>query len=332
MCQREKEVYNYTIRETEKKLYFFDAATSEQADSLAQYFVMQYGKIKLSKVNNLYDEILNTISDFSYIKFHLLKTREKLLNESDYKMLPDYPLSEEEKQRWIEFRQQLRDITEQEAWKQNNFVNVLMPTSPQPKNQLNELLEDLSNLITGGIPPRILNNFRESLVNIGVENVIKKYSETILKIEVIRGLSNLGIPFIITDKSDDLFTILFSASKPSIIFREAKEYFEQHVDESEITEESDSTLSQKMLSEWGLYMKDIDNAIDKINEQLTSYNIDFTIGDILKEVSSHTKQKLDEIEKMQQVDELLKDIEMKQLYGEMVDSIDSQLDSTEEEN
>ena len=339
MCQREKEVYNYSLRQTEKKLYFFDAATSGQADSLAQYFVAQYGKIKLSKVNNLYDEILNTISDFSYIKFHLLETRRELLNESDYKMLPDYPLSEEEKQRWTEFRQQLRDITEQEAWKQNNFVNVVMPTSPDPKNQLSGLLQNLSNLTAGGIPPKILDSFHDSLRNIGLENVIKKYSETVLKIEIVRGLTRLGIPFTTTNENNNLSTILFSANKPAVIFRKMGESFKEHVAEAEIGQEPYPTFSSTILTEWQHYILDIDNSIDKIEQQLALYNIDFTIGDILEEVSIHTKQKLDEFQKMEQVDELLQDIQMETIYGEysgfidkMVDSIESQLDDTEEVN
>jgi hypothetical protein len=38
--------------------------------------------------------------------------RNKLLQECDYTQLPDSPLSEEEKQEWAEYRQQLRDITQ----------------------------------------------------------------------------------------------------------------------------------------------------------------------------------------------------------------------------
>lgn len=45
--------------------------------------------------------------------------RDRLLQESDIRMLPDFPISAEEKELWLLYRQYLRDIT-----KDHEFPNV----------------------------------------------------------------------------------------------------------------------------------------------------------------------------------------------------------------
>jgi hypothetical protein len=321
MCQRQKEVYNYSLRETEQKIYFFDIDSKQQVNNLVSFFSEFYGKAKLEKIDNIYDEILRNISDFSFVKFNLLETRKKLLAESDYMMLQDYPLSEEEKIKWSEFRQQLRDITKQEAWINNDLVNVIMPTSPEPRYQLSELFKNLDSLITDNIPPNILQKFHDKLVGIGVENVIKRFSETTLKLEVINGLSKIGLPFAISDGESLSINKLFSPNIKDIL---------PEIEETEI-----DVYSEKVISKWQQYLTDIDNKIDQINNQLSSYNIDFTIGDIIKEVSEHTKNKLDQIDAEEKVEELINDLHIETMYEEygqsFVDNMIQSMESTESE-
>ncbi len=52
--------------------------------------------------------------------------RDELLKDSDFSQLPDVPFSEIEKQAWASYRQQLRDITEQEGFPEN----VIFPKRP----------------------------------------------------------------------------------------------------------------------------------------------------------------------------------------------------------
>lgn len=329
MCQREKDVYNFSRKETEKKIYFFDVATIEQVNSLVQYFAEYYGKIKVTKISDIYDKILSKISDFSYIKLNLLEARKKLLEESDYKIMLDYPLSDEEKQKWSEYRQKLRDITKQNAWKENDFINVEMPSSPEPKEQLVELLTNLSN-IAGGIPPRILDKFKDSLQNIGVENVIKKYSETTLKIEIIKGISSLGLPLIMTGGETTLPMLTFAINRPCALVKKSADLLRQQDMLAEsIGEEEIVGFSASVLSTWQKYLSDIDNSVDQINSHLQNYNIDFTIGDIIEEVSAAAKKKLDDIENMEKVDDLLQDLHMEATYGEHKNLIDTMTKSTE---
>lgn len=39
-----------------------------------------------------------------------------LLRDSDWSQLPDVPLTAEQKQAWADYRQELRDASEQEGW------------------------------------------------------------------------------------------------------------------------------------------------------------------------------------------------------------------------
>lgn len=42
--------------------------------------------------------------------------RNFLLDSSDKYMLPDFPITEEEREKWVAYRQYLRDYTKQENW------------------------------------------------------------------------------------------------------------------------------------------------------------------------------------------------------------------------
>jgi len=52
--------------------------------------------------------------------------RDKLLAESDFILMPDYPASEEVKAAWTAYRQALRDLPEQEGWP----MNIVWPEKP----------------------------------------------------------------------------------------------------------------------------------------------------------------------------------------------------------
>lgn len=52
-------------------------------------------------------------------------TRNTLLQISDWTQLPDSPLSQEKRAEWAAYRQQLRDITEQ------NINSVVWPQQPE---------------------------------------------------------------------------------------------------------------------------------------------------------------------------------------------------------
>lgn len=49
--------------------------------------------------------------------------RDRLLNDSDKRMLPDFPISAEEKELWLLYRQYLRDITKDPAFPNVDVLN-----------------------------------------------------------------------------------------------------------------------------------------------------------------------------------------------------------------
>ena len=59
--------------------------------------------------------------------------RNILLQECDHYIFPDYPIAEEVKQQWIEYRQALRDITVTEplpSMDDDGYLRVSWPTKP----------------------------------------------------------------------------------------------------------------------------------------------------------------------------------------------------------
>ena len=63
-------------------------------------------------------------------KIDAFKKRAKLLNASDWTQIPDAPLSPELKAAWATYRQQLRDITDQETYP-DNIVWPMSPNHPE---------------------------------------------------------------------------------------------------------------------------------------------------------------------------------------------------------
>jgi hypothetical protein len=53
-------------------------------------------------------------------------TRNQLLSASDWTVLPDSPLTDEEKSAWIIYRQELRDFPSQDGW-----VDLEFPANPE---------------------------------------------------------------------------------------------------------------------------------------------------------------------------------------------------------
>lgn len=49
--------------------------------------------------------------------------RDRLLQDSDIRMLPDFPISAEEKELWLLYRQYLRDITKDPAFPNVDVLN-----------------------------------------------------------------------------------------------------------------------------------------------------------------------------------------------------------------
>lgn len=74
------------------------------------------------------DEFPDTLEDPEYInkKSEIIQRRNILLNDSDYLMMIDYPISDEKRQEIKVYRQALRDIPQQDGFPEN----IVWPDKP----------------------------------------------------------------------------------------------------------------------------------------------------------------------------------------------------------
>lgn len=275
-CEREKLVFNYTTREQDLKIYKFDSATSIEAEALYAFFVEKYTKIQLSRIENLYDAIMDNIKDMSFVKYSLLGARDELLKKSDFVMLSDYPVSEEDREKWKIYRQELRDLTNQEAWRQNDLLNIEMPVSPEPLDQIGILKGSIKDL--SSIPENLTDEIIDTLLDKPIEEVIKNITQTTVKFEILKSLSKMNLP---------MFNIGYS---DLLIQEDTYNSFIDNV-QKDLIEENPLPANW-----WELATSNIEDKIAQVNAKLRSYNIGFTVNDILNTIIEQNKLSEEELE------------------------------------
>lgn len=264
-CERYKDYFDYKTRETSQKYYKYDVATGDQAQQLYAFFLNQYTKIKISRIENLYEKVAGEVGDLTYVKYSLLESRNELLKDSDYVMMSDYPIDADEKAKWVTYRQELRDLTSQQAWVDGDLLNVNMPVSPVPKDQLavfRAQIADLSN-----IPQDLLDATTQGIIDNGtMETVIRDISQVSVKFELLKALSKMRLPMLDLD-----FDVL---SQDSDYFNTSLYAIKEEMD-------GESVLPADW---WETATTDVDSLISGINEKLASYDVSFTINDILTSI------------------------------------------------
>lgn len=279
LAQREKEVYDYSTRMPTEKLYNYEAPDPADASTFTAFLVDWYTKTKLERTENLYDEILNNISDMSAMKYQLLDMRTKALGETDYIALPDVPMDADDKAAWLTYRQEWRDVPGQQAWIDSDYMNIEIPVSPQPKQQLVDIFAVVGNVYANAaeLPAELLDAVKDNLDGLGIQNVIKKYTEISLKVEMLRGITKLKIPTITNDELSAIDSLIPQGAK-GIVPEDQLEALQEAALESQV-------------SNWQNYLDSVDEKIAAINTKLQSYNIDFTLGDIMAKVAEDAATK-----------------------------------------
>jgi ElaB/YqjD/DUF883 family membrane-anchored ribosome-binding protein len=283
-CERQKEVFNYTTRQSELKIYRFDngAVSNEEAEKLYNFFIEKFAKIKIERNENLYDSILEEIRDMSYIKYSFLTYRDNLLKQSDYIMLSDIPISVEEREKWTTYRQELRDITKQEAWISNDITNIKIPVSPLPGRQLNALKDSMENM--SSIPNDLLQELvSNNIENTPYEDIVKNVAEISIKFEIIRSISKMKIPILATNGISEILSLDQNINQD----------IQNFANEMEESMSQESPLPKEW---WEAARMNLDKKIEDINNTLSRYNVDFTIGDIIDSVIKDTKKNIDAYE------------------------------------
>jgi hypothetical protein len=184
-CEKEKQVFNFATKSTELKWYEYDAYTKEEAQELTQVIFDYYNNLKIRKLKNIKEKMRSDFNNLSYFKTYLIQMRNEMLKESDYIMMPDYPMSEIEKQKWTEYRQNLRDLTAQEAWVNRDYLNIEMPVSPNLEQQYSYTLALFER---AGINVNACETSEDK------ELFLRKLTTFVVRQNIINSLVELGLP------------------------------------------------------------------------------------------------------------------------------------------
>lgn len=291
-CERVKETFNYTNREVEQKVYKFDAATPEQVTEIFNIFLQFYSRKRIEKVEGLYDEIIQKINDLSYIEYNLLQARDKILKETDYMFLGDYKFAtEEDKEKWSTYRQEWRNITDQEAWKMRDYSSIIIPVSPNPASELCVLMDEIRYVASqSNFPKKVIDDIISVYQNDPPVEIVRKFAEVQVKCEVMRALSDIRLPILDIDMSS----------------------VEQSL--SQIQEIPDQMVRDDILIEdenpknwWQVGMTKLEDKIELINSQLQGYDLNFTIGDILNELIESNKRSVAEYDAINLINDIQND-------------------------
>lgn len=191
LCERVKKVYNYSTKEWEEKYYFFSPDAPAEVNNLVSFFSEYYQARKIKQIEDINAAITSSVKDVSYVKNIILNSRSKILRDTDYMFLEDYVHSSEEmKSKWISYRQSLRDITDQEAWIQNDYANIKFPVSPTPKDEFEKIMTETENYF-----PYIFEDFNinEESTEI-IVNLVETISQYVIKSQIISGIQKLKLP------------------------------------------------------------------------------------------------------------------------------------------
>ena len=267
-CERIKEYYNFATKQTEERVYEFDTYSLENVESIRDIIFSFYESKKLKNVTNLQQHFIDNLRNFNFFKSHLLGMRKSFLQESDYMFLSDYPHPNEEiKEKWMVFRQELRDLTNQEAWKEDDYLNVSFPVSPKEKDQVKMMIYMATqNGLASGL------DCVDSSFN---EDFIKEYSKTLIKIRIIDALSGLGLPSVKQILGIDL---------PEFNLNGAKFLSDSEFAGNDITAENiGMAMSQmEMINSINKYADQINETIQKLDPQMTISKVWEIAQDMLK--------------------------------------------------
>lgn len=264
-CERIKTVYNYATKEYSDVTYVFDAGSQEQVNNLVEVFGVFYQNYKLKQIQNINQQILDNVNDLSYLKLVILNSREKLLQNSDYMFNSDYVFKNEiDREKWVQYRQELRDITEQEAWKNNDYAGIKMPVSPLPMKQLPDLISEMENVV-----PNQFRGFMDDLqLTKNVENIIETMSQYMIKNQIIDGISRMSLPLV--DLKVGTFDFVKSSENIDTFMTEF-ENFKTKIDE-QLQEIGSSLTVEKIIEEMTYKAKEkevgdeIFEIIDELNK------------------------------------------------------------------
>ena len=187
-CERKKDIYNFYTKETDTKVYDFDTAAAENVREATASILAFFETKQLESITNLQDEFVRQFKGLNFYSAHLLEMRQIFLRESDYMFTSDYPMDADKKALWQTFRQELRDITAQQAWIDGDYLNVSFPVSPENKEQAERMMAVAR---ASGLISTSATQFANVRVT---SDFIREYGKLLVKMRMVSVLGGLGLP------------------------------------------------------------------------------------------------------------------------------------------
>lgn len=278
-CEFEVEVFDFRTREyTKKKREVI--LSDDEYNELYLTFKEIYNFLSISMVDNFYDQILKSVSNIPVSTSRFIRIRNELLTESDKYMISDFPISDDEREMWIKYRQELRDLTNQEAWP-NDIENIEFPISPRPLNQALQMFTESQ------MAQMLGNDLNLEILKGRVQTTIKKYFSFLVKSEVVKSLDMLRIPLFV-EQDMTAKEIVQIEDEINGILREAQ--YSMLLDSySDVDSDSEENTSQETESIDFGPINALEEKIDSINSKLREYNVNFTIGDLISNIMEDIK-------------------------------------------
>lgn len=168
-AKRRKFVKNFTTGEYEWKDYEMESCDEQEGKAIFEKLKEAFYLMDSIEKESYQKDLANAYYDARNISwFGIRLVRNFLLEDSDWSMLPDSPVSEDEKSLWIKYRQALRNIPQVEEF--NEPIDVRFPMSPldwtifykDNAPDKSEYLESPDHFIK--LSGYYINNFRERIV------------------------------------------------------------------------------------------------------------------------------------------------------------------------
>lgn len=304
---RIKDVYNFSIKETESRTYFFNAATPQQVSEIVKIITDYFGKKKLDELDNFYDTIINSLNDMSFMKQRILYMREEALFKSDYMFNSDYSFKDDEtREAWKTYRQQWRDITSSDAWNNNDFQSLSLPVAPKPMDTYRIMFNELKNSLSSvEVTDNFLNDMALNVDCAEYRNLADNFGDLYFKLEILKTLNKLKIPFN-TTVGEDTYIIDNIEESLSSINLLPLDVYTRYKSIQEIEGEGSVTTMKDIVDQ---QISSIDAKIAAINAKLTEYNVNYTITDILERYVEDMKERAADIEREYQAENLIADLQ-----------------------
>lgn len=307
MSVRCKDIYNFARKESEKKTYFYDAATDAQVAELSKIVTDFFGVKKVAEVDNFYETVMTNLSDMSYMKQKLKNMRIEPLYRSDFMFNSDYTFKDADlEQKWKTYRQEWRDITDSEAWQNNDFVNLSVPVAPRAQDTFEIMLGELKkSLVNVEATDDLLNDMSIAIDCQGYEETAKNFGELSFKLEILKVLGRLNLPFNnnIGDPLEDIEQVEEGLSKLQLI---PVDVYNRYKSVGEIEDDQTPGTMKSLLDE---QLASVDAKIEAINAKLAEYNVGYSIADIMAKYVEDTKLQAAQHDLDEEAEALLEEVE-----------------------